>query len=220
MIPGVKLVILGKQGAGKGTQAVRLCRHYVIPHISTGDIFRAAATAGTRIGLEAKKYMDAGELVPDDVVLGVIHERLEAPDAQERGFLLDGFPRNTAQAVDLEDMLDPRCLDAVIDLEIDTEVVLKRLAGRTVCQVCSTIYGAEQPPATLGVCDSCGGAVVQRADDTEGAIRRRLQLYEEQTEPLIEWYGDRGLLIPIDAVGAPEGVTDRIVTALDAHRRR
>lgn len=220
MIPGVKLVILGKQGAGKGTQAVRLCRHYVIPHIATGDIFRAAAASGTEIGLRAKTFMDAGELIPDDVVLGVIHERLEAPDTQERGFLLDGFPRNAAQAEDLEKMLEPRQLDAVLDLEIDTELVLERLASRRVCEVCSTIYGGSQPATTIGVCDSCGGNVVQRADDTEDAIRRRLQLYEEQTTPLIDWYGQRGLLLGIDAVGAPEEVTDRIVGAIEAHRDR
>lgn len=220
MIPGVKLVILGKQGAGKGTQAVRLCRHYVIPHIATGDIFRAAAASGTEIGLKAKTFMDSGELIPDDVVLGVIHERLEAPDTQERGFLLDGFPRNAAQADDLEKMLQPRALDAVLDLEIDTDLVLERLASRRVCETCSTIYGGSQPTTTSGVCDSCGGKVVLRADDTEDAIRRRLQLYEEQTKPLIEWYGDRGLLLQIDAVGAPEEVTDRIVGAIEAHRDR
>lgn len=220
MIPGVKLVILGKQGAGKGTQAVRLCRHYVIPHIATGDIFRAAAAVGTPMGVRAKSYMDAGELIPDDIVLGVIHERLEAPDTQERGFLLDGFPRNTAQAEDLEAMLGPRHLDAVLDLEIDTELVLHRLASRRVCEVCSTIYGSEQQPELADVCDSCGGKLVQRDDDTEDAIRRRLQLYEEQTAPLIDWYGARDLLLPIDATGTPEEVTDRIIGAIDSHRQR
>lgn len=220
MIPGVKLVILGKQGAGKGTQAVRLCRHYVIPHIATGDIFRAAAAAGTPMGERAKTYMDAGELIPDDIVLGVIHERLEAPDSQERGFLLDGFPRNTAQAEDLEAMLGPRRLDAVLDLEIDTDVVLRRLAGRRVCRVCSTIYGGEQPPRVEDVCDSCGGRLVPRDDDTEDAIRRRLQLYEEQTAPLIDWYGERGLLLAIDATGPPEEVTERIIGAIENQRQR
>jgi adenylate kinase len=218
VIPGVKLVILGRQGAGKGTQAVRLSRHYVVPHISTGDLFRAAAAAGTDVGVRAKEIMDAGELLPDDVVIKVVEERLSADDTRHRGFLLDGFPRTIKQAEALEKMIAPEPLDAVVDLEVPTELVIERLAGRAQCATCHTTYTADQPAAKEGVCDSCGGPVVVRTDDTAPAIARRLELYEQQTAPLLGWYEPRGLLVRVDAVGPPEEVTDRIIGAVDARR--
>ena len=215
VIPGVKLVILGRQGAGKGTQAVRLSHHYVVPHISTGDLFRAAATAGTEAGLHAKKIMDAGDLLPDDIVIKVVQERLDADDTRHRGFLLDGFPRRIPQAEALDDMLAPEQLDAVVDLEVPTQLVLDRLAGRGQCIDCRTTFATDQPLAKSGVCDLCGGPVAVRSDDTVAAITRRLELYEQQTAPLVDWYDTRSLLIRIDAVGSPEEVTARVIAAVD-----
>jgi adenylate kinase len=213
-------VILGKQGAGKGTQCVALSRHYVIPHVSTGEIFRAAAKSGSGFGLRAKELMDAGELVPDEVVNGLVRERLGREDTKERGFLLDGYPRNVHQAETLDTMLQPRGVDLVIDIEVDTDVVLKRLAGRRVCVDCGTNYSVDAPPREDWTCDRCGGKVIQREDDTEHAIKRRLRLYEEQTEPLIAWYLGRDKLVSVDGVGAAAKVTARIVQAIDARMRR
>ena len=219
MIPGARLVVLGKQGAGKGTQCVRLARHYVIPHISTGDMFRAAVKGGTEFGRKAKEYMDSGELVPDDVVIGVVNERLEQDDTKERGFVLDGFPRTVHQAEALDEVLVPQALDLVIDLEVPTEIVLKRLATRRVCQDCGTNYSTDNPPKGEA-CDTCGGEVVQREDDTVGAIRRRLDLYEKETEPLIAWYLGKDKLVTVDGLGTPDDVTHRLVRAIDARRGR
>ena len=219
MVPGARLVILGKQGAGKGTQCVSLSRHYVIAHISTGEIFRAAAKSGTEFGRKAKEFMDAGELVPDDVVNGLVRERLTKDDTK-RGFLLDGYPRNVQQAETLDAMLLPRGIDLVIDIEVATEVVLKRLAGRRVCVDCGTNYSVGTPHEDDWSCDRCGGKVIEREDDTEFAIKRRLRLYEEQTEPLIAWYMGRDKLVSIDGIGTAEKVTARIVQAIDARMRR
>ncbi len=220
MIPGARLVVLGKQGAGKGTQCVRLARHYVIPHISTGDMFRAAVKGGTEFGRKAKEYMDAGELIPDDIVIGVVRERLDQDDTKERGFVLDGFPRTVAQAEALDVLLNPRGVDMVLDLEVPTEVVLKRLAGRRVCQDCGVNYSMENPPRSNWTCDNCGGEVVLREDDTESAIRRRLDLYEKETAPLIEWYLARDKLVAVDGLGSPDEVTNRLVWAIDRRRGR
>lgn len=215
MVPGVRLVILGKQGAGKGTQCVRLARHYVVPHISTGDMFRAAVRMGTEFGLRAKEYMDAGELIPDDVVVGVVRERLDQDDTKNRGFILDGFPRTANQAERLADISD---VDLAIDIEVPTDIVLKRLAGRRVCSTCGTNFSMATPPKYDWTCDVCGGEVVQREDDTEDAIKRRLVLYEEQTEPLITWYLERDKLVSIDGLGSPDEVTARLVRAIDRRR--
>jgi adenylate kinase len=219
VVPGARLVLLGKQGAGKGTQCVSLSRHYVIAHISTGEIFRAAAKSGTEFGRKAKEFMDAGELVPDEVVNGLVRERLTKEDTK-RGFLLDGYPRNVQQAETLDAMLLPRGIDLVIDIEVATEVVLKRLAGRRVCVDCGTNYSVGTPHEDDWSCDRCGGKVVEREDDTEFAIKRRLRLYEEQTEPLIAWYMGRDKLVSIDGIGTAEKVTARIVQAIDARMRR
>ncbi|MBV8559336.1 MAG: adenylate kinase [Acidimicrobiia bacterium] len=220
MVPSTRLVILGKQGAGKGTQAVRLAHHYVGPHISTGDMFRAAVRSGSEFGKKAREYMDAGELVPDDVVIGLVKERLTQDDARLRGFVLDGFPRTVHQAEALDELLPNGGVELVIDLEVPTDVVLKRLASRRVCVECGTNYSLERPPSDPETCDVCGGKVVQREDDTETAIRRRLQLYEEQTAPLIAWYMTKDKLVTVDGVGEPDRVTTRLIRAIDLRLRR
>jgi adenylate kinase len=213
---GARLVVLGKQGAGKGTQAVRLSRHYVVPHVSTGDTFRAAVRSGSEFGVKAKRYLDSGELVPDEIVIGMVRERLTRGDTTHRGFVLDGFPRTVKQADALAQMLAPRGLDLVIDLEVDTDQVLARLASRRVCLDCGANYSVlENPPRVAGICDVCGGEIVQRDDDTEAAIRRRLQLYERETAPLIDWYAEQGLLVKIDGTGSPDEVTARVVAEID-----
>jgi len=218
VVPGARLVILGKQGAGKGTQCVRLARHYVVPHISTGDMFRAAVRSGSEAGKQAKAFMETGELIPDEVVVEVVQERLAQDDTANRGFILDGFPRTVHQAEALEVMLTPRGIDLAIDLEVDTEVVLRRLASRRVCSDCGANYSSDDPPRVNWTCDICGGEVVQREDDTETAIRRRLQLYECETAPLIAWFETRGTLAPVNGMGRPDEVTIRLVKAIDERR--
>jgi len=218
VVPGARLVILGKQGAGKGTQCLRLARHYVVPHISTGDMFRAAHKSGSDFGRRLKEYMEAGELVPDEVTVEVVASRLEQDDTKGRGFILDGFPRNTNQANQLAKLLEPREIDLAIDLEIDTEVALQRLASRRVCSTCGTNYSTVSPPKYDWTCDTCGGEVVQRTDDTEAAIRRRLNLYEQETQPLISWYLERDKLVQVNGLGNTEEVTARLVRAIDRRR--
>lgn len=213
---GARLLILGKQGAGKGTQAVRLSRHYVIPHIATGDMFRAAVRSGSEFGQQAKTYLDAGELVPDEVVNGVVAERFDHDDLFARGFVLDGFPRTVGQAQALTQLLKPESVNVALDLEVPTAQVLARLAARRVCVDCGENYSLlENPPHTSGICDACGGEVVQRDDDTEAAIRRRLELYERETAPLLEWYERKGMLVRVDGSGHPEEVTERLVSVVD-----
>jgi adenylate kinase len=218
MVPQTRLVMLGKQGAGKGTQCVRLARHYIVSHISTGDMLRAAAKSGTEFGLKASEYMDAGELVPDEVMVGLVAERLSYDDTRERGFILDGFPRNTYQAEELAGFLLPYEIDLAVYLDIATEVVLARLASRRVCNACGTNYGLDHTPRVREVCDNCGGELIRRADDNESAIRRRLDLYENQTSPLISWYMERDKLVTIDADGNPDEVSLRLIRAIDVRR--
>ena len=221
MVQGARLVILGRQGAGKGTQCMRLARHYVVPHISTGDIFRASVKAGSEFGLKADEYMRAGKLVPDEIVVGVVRERLCQRDARLRGFILDGFPRTAAQAEALDEMLEDEKmpLDLTIDLEIDEEDALRRLSARRVCSTCAAIYSTSRPPSIDWTCDNCGGEVVQRQDDTEDAIRKRLADYNDLTKPLIAWYEERGALATIDALGSPDEVLTRLVSVIDARKR-
>ena len=219
MVPGVRLVVLGKQGAGKGTQCVRLSHHYVVPHISTGDMLRAAVKAHTPLGVRAQKMMDDGELIPDELINEMVAERLAERDARARGFILDGYPRTTAQAEQLEAILVPDRLDLVLDLEVPTAVVLRRLASRRGCVDCGTNYSVSAPPSVNWTCDVCGGEVVQREDDTEDAIRRRLELYERQTAPLIGWYEAKSLLAQVNGTGAPDAVTKRCVAAIDERRQ-
>lgn len=220
MVPGARLVVLGKQGAGKGTQCVRLSHHYVVPHVSTGDMLRAAVKEGTPLGLKAKDQMDRGELLSDELIMEMVAERLGESDVRARGFVLDGCPRTVAQAEMLAALLAPYDLDVVIDIEIHTPQVLKRLAARRVCVDCGSNYSLSSPPLINWTCDVCGGEVVQRDDDTEEAIRRRLELYEVQTAPLIEWYRDRRQLEVVPGTGTPDAVTRRMVKVIEQRRRR
>jgi adenylate kinase len=211
---GVRLLVLGKQGAGKGTQAVRIAGHYGAPHISTGDMFRAAVAAGTPFGIKANEYMKRGELVPDDVVIGVVAERLAKDDAVEHGFILDGFPRTKVQAEELQRLLGPDGLDAAVDIDVPTEVVIERISGRRVCLTCGTTYHVNAPPKNNWTCDKDGGEVVQREDDTPEAVTKRLELYEKATRPLLDFYEGLGLLITIDGVGDPDEVFNRVIESL------
>lgn len=220
MVPGIRLVLLGKQGAGKGTQCVRLARHYVVSHVSTGDIFRAAVRSESELGRKVKSYLDAGDLVPDEVTIAIVGERLNHPDTRSRGFILDGFPRSVNQATLLDKLLDPIPLDMVVDLHIPTEEALQRLNGRRVCSTCGAIYHVSRPPKYDWTCDNCGGEVVQRDDDTDEAIRRRLELYERETSPLIEYYFERGMLVTVDGLGTTDQVADRLTEAIDRHREK
>lgn len=218
MIPGARMVILGRQGSGKGTQCVRLSRHYVVPHISTGDMLRAAVREGTELGKMAKAIIDAGGLVGDDIMVGLVDERLKADDARVRGYILDGFPRTVAQAEALDGITTERPLDMAIDLDVPRELVLARLSARRVCRDCGANYQATGREPRPWTCDNCGGDVVQRDDDTPEAINIRLDIYENQTQPLIEYYGGTGRLITVDGVGTPDEVFDRLVTAIDKRR--
>jgi adenylate kinase len=206
MAAGVRLVVLGKQGAGKGTQCVRLSHRYAVPHISTGDMLRAAVRSRSPLGEQVKALMDTGELLPDELVVGVVAERLNERDTRTRGFLLDGFPRTVMQAQMLDETLGDKQLDCVIDLDVPTELVMNRLVTRRVCEDCGAIYSLSQPPIQGWVCDICGGAVSQRPDDTADAIMVRLQAYEKETRPLIDFYADRGILETIDGSKDPDTV--------------
>ncbi len=214
---GVRLVMLGRQGAGKGTQCARLCEHYGIPHISTGDMLRAAVREGTEFGKRAKEIMDRGELVSDEIMGGIVADRLAEDDATD-GYLLDGYPRTVGQAEQLEKITAEKPLTIVVDLVVPTDVVLERLVSRRVCSSCGAIYSVDQPPKVDWTCDRCGGEVVQRDDDTPEAIQKRLDLYERETGPLVDWYRERGLLVEVDGLGSADEVTQRLVVAIDAAR--
>jgi adenylate kinase len=215
---GPRVVLLGKQGAGKGTQAARLAEHYGIPHVSTGELLRAAAAAGTEFGKKAEEYMNAGELVPDEVVFGLLAERVRAGGRVEDGFVLDGFPRTDTQAIELDRVLEVQShpLDVAINLDVSTGIVLDRIAGRRVCENCGATYHVNLPPKKDWTCDECGGEVVQRADDTEDAVMRRLELYEQETVPIIDYYRDAGKLEVVDGEGDGDDVFKRLVTAVDS----
>ncbi len=215
MSDGVRLIVFGRQGAGKGTQCVRLAERYGVPHISTGDMLRAAAAEGTEFGLRAKEFMDAGQLLPDDIMLGVIEERLGRPDAAQ-GWLLDGFPRTPGQAEGLMSLLGDSGADLAIDLDVPEDVVVGRISARRVCSGCGAIYSLAAPPAQGWTCDKCGADVVQRADDTEESVRTRLAAYNEQTAPLLAWFGERDMLVTVDGVGDPDEIAARIGAAVDA----
>ncbi|MGI9030472.1 MAG: adenylate kinase [Ilumatobacteraceae bacterium] len=218
MIPGARLIILGRQGAGKGTQCVQLSRHYVVPHISTGDTLRAAVRERTEVGLAAKEIMDAGGLVGDEIMIAIVDERLHHLDAQTRGYILDGFPRTVAQAEALDKITVERPLHVVIDLDVPREVVVARISARRVCRDCGTNYTATGMERQPWICEVCGGDVLQRADDHPDAVNRRLDLYESQTEPLIEYYGSQDRLEVLDGVGHPDDVFRRITIAIDGAR--
>jgi adenylate kinase len=220
VVPGVKLVVLGKQGAGKGTQAVALSHHYVVPHISTGDMLRAAVRSRSEFGEQARRIMDRGELLSDEMIMEMVAQRLIEADVRARGFVLDGCPRTVTQANMLAELLGDNELDAALDIEVPTSEVLERLAQRRVCVDCGTNYSTTHPPTLNWTCDICFGEVVQREDDTEEAIRVRLELYERETEPLIAWYRKEDQLVPVDGVGDTDAVLRRIINALEDHRNR
>jgi adenylate kinase len=212
----MRIVLVGPPGAGKGTQAEFIAEHLSVPKISTGDIFRKNVSQGTPLGLEAKKYMDAGDLVPDEVTIAMVKDRISEPDAAN-GYLLDGFPRNLAQAKVLDEMLEEigQHLDMVMELVVDDEEVVRRLAGRRTCRDCGQIWHIVfDPPADPEKCDRCGGALFQRDDDKEATIRHRLEVYNEQTAPIVDYYADRSILVGVDATGTVEDVTGRAIAAL------
>jgi adenylate kinase len=216
----MRLVFLGPPGAGKGTQARELAREWGVAHLATGDMLRDALAAGTRLGLEAKRYMDRGALVPDDVIIGLMRERLGGPDAA-RGFIVDGFPRTIAQAEALAGLLKDagQALDRVIYFEVSEPELLRRLTGRRICRRCQTVYHlVSMPPRTPGVCDRCGGELYQREDDGEAIVRSRLEVYRRQTEPLLAYYRQRGLLATVAGEGSVEAVRGAIRDAAGAER--
>ncbi|HEX28506.1 TPA: adenylate kinase [Candidatus Poribacteria bacterium] len=216
----MRLIFLGPPGVGKGTQAVKLSQKYGIPHISTGDALREAVARKTEIGLKAKSYMDKGTLVPDKVVIGIIRERLARDDCRS-GFILDGFPRTVKQAEALDEILKAMGveLDAVLNVEAPDGVIIERLSGRRTCRSCGRVYHIIYvPPKREGVCDVCGGELYQRDDDKPEAIARRLQVYKEQTAPLIEYYEDRGKLRRIDGSKSVDDVFRQITGLLEGEK--
>jgi adenylate kinase len=213
----MNIILLGPPGSGKGTQALKIGERYHIPQISTGDILRGAVKERTPLGVEAQGYMDQGRLVPDEVVVGIVRERLMAADCNG-GFILDGFPRTLPQAEALDDTLlgMKRKIDHVISVEVDNDELLRRLTGRRTCRTCGTMYHLIfNPPKKDGICDQCGGELYQRDDDQEATIRARLQVYEEQTAPLIAYYRNKGLVRSIDGVGVIEEIFQAIMKAIE-----
>ncbi len=213
----MNIVLFGPPGAGKGTQAKELALHYQIPHISTGDILRANVRDGTELGLRAREYMDKGELVPDEVLIGIIKDRL-AQDDCKGGYLLDGYPRTIPQADALADILDQinMPLDVVLNIEVDDEELVSRLAGRYMCKCGESYHLKFNPPAKVNICDSCGGELYQRDDDKEDVIRQRLASYQEKTRPLIDYYIEKDLLVTIDGSGEIAQVFGDICKVLDS----
>ena len=213
----MKLVILGPPGAGKGTQAEYIVERYNIPHISTGDIFRENIKNNTELGKEAKSYMDKGLLVPDDLVIALVEDRLNKADAKE-GFLLDGFPRTVAQAVSLDSILDKNDdkLTKVINISVDPEILIERAVGRRVCKTCGMTYHVKfNPPKEEGICDKDGTKLIQRDDDTEETVKTRISVYFDQTAPLIDYYRAQNLLVDIDGAKDIDKVFDDIVIGLE-----
>lgn len=214
----MKLILLGPPGAGKGTQAKMLMDRFGIPQISTGDILRAAVKEGTPMGVKAKSFMDAGGLVPDEVVVGIVRERLQKSDCHQ-GFILDGFPRTVPQANALQANLSElgKNLDAVVSLDVDVEALVERLTGRRTCRNCGRGYHIKfDPPVVSGKCDACGGELLQRDDDQESTIRHRLDVYNEQTSPLVDYYRQAGLLTAVDGMQDIKVVQDQVLKSLQA----
>lgn len=216
----MNIVFLGPPGAGKGTQAKILVEKYGIPQISTGDMLREHVAKGTELGIKAKEYMDKGQLVPDEIILGMVKERLSQPDAQ-KGFILDGFPRTVAQAEALDNILEEmgRKLDVTLALVVPDEELVIRLTGRRTCKNCGMMYHIKfKPPKEEGKCDVCGGELYQRPDDNEETVRNRLKVYHESTAPLIEYYRKKGLLVEIDGSKSIEEITQQIIDVLEKKR--
>lgn len=214
----MRIVLLGAPGCGKGTQARKLMADRNIPQISTGDMLRAAVAAGTSFGLQAKKIMEAGELVPDDIMLGIVSERLAEDDAAD-GFILDGFPRTEKQALDLDDLLDRRGqpLDSVVLMDVDFDILMKRLTGRRTCSLTGKLLNIYfSPQEELDACIDAGGELIQRDDDNEETISNRLEVYRSQTASLVEFYGNTNKLKVVDAASSVDKVYERILKALAA----
>ena len=208
----MNLILLGAPGAGKGTQAEILCKKLGIPSISTGNILRAAIKDGTPTGVQAKSYIDAGKLVPDEVIIGIVNERLSRDDCA-KGYILDGVPRTIAQAEALEKAGIQ--FDAVVSIEISEDEILRRMSGRRVCEACGSSYNVEAvPPRVEGVCDNCGGKLIQRKDDTPETVRERLKVYHTETEPLVGFYAQRGLLRSVAVNGTKEETAQAILAVL------
>ena len=213
----MNVILLGPPGSGKGTQAQKIAEQYHIPQISTGDILRSAVKERTPLGVEAQGYMDQGKLVPDEVVVGIVRDRLMVSDCK-KGFIMDGFPRTLPQAEALDATLGEMKweIDHVISIEVDNEELLRRLTGRRTCRTCGAMFHLMfNPPKKDGICDQCGGELYQRDDDQEETIRARLQVYDEQTAPLIAYYREKGLLRTIDGVGKIEEIFQAIVKAFE-----
>ncbi|TQM71632.1 adenylate kinase [Actinomadura hallensis] len=211
----MRIVLVGPPGAGKGTQAQYIASHLSIPKISTGDIFRANVSGGTELGRQAKQYMDRGDLVPDEITIAMVRDRLAEDDARH-GFLLDGFPRNVPQAETLKKILsewDTR-LDVVLELVVDEDEVVRRLSGRRTCDRCGRIWHVDFDDKQDDICDDCGGHLFQRDDDKEEVVMHRLEVYRQETAPLVQFYADEGILVGIDATGPVEEVTKRALAAL------
>jgi adenylate kinase len=216
----MRVVLLGPPGAGKGTQARRLAARWSVPQVATGDMLREAVARGTKLGLEARRYMDAGELVPDSVIIGLVRERLAQPDGR-KGFVLDGFPRTAAQAEALDQLLEAEGtpLDRVVLFQMADEELVARLSGRRVCRNCGRNYHVTlSPPRTPGLCDHCGGELYQRTDDEEATVRRRQAVYARDTRPLVEYYRRRGLLAAISGAGTVDAVQAELIKATEGPR--
>lgn len=215
----MRLVLVGPPGAGKGTQAEFIAAHFAVPKISTGDIFRANVAAATELGVQARRYMDAGQLVPDEITINMVKDRLAESDAGD-GFLLDGFPRTTPQAVALDKLLADlgTGLDVVLELVVDDDEVIRRLSGRRTCHGCGKVWHVDfDPPQRDGLCDRCGGGLFQREDDRAETVAERLRVYARDTAPLVDYYGAQGKLVGIDATGPVEDVTLRAIDALRSY---
>ncbi|MBA4349606.1 MAG: adenylate kinase [Thermodesulfovibrio sp.] len=212
----MKIVLLGAPGAGKGTQAKKLVEKYSLPQISTGDLLRAAVAAGSQLGKEAKSFMDKGELVPDSVVLGMVEERLKKDDCK-KGYILDGFPRNTAQAEALDKMLSSlnMSLNAALSVDVPFDDLMKRLTGRRTCKSCGQMYNVYFSPSKKeGVCDKCSGELYQRDDDKEATIKRRLDVYNAQTAPLMEYYKKKGIVKSVAGTGSIDEIFKQVCSEL------
>ncbi len=211
----MRIILMGAPGAGKGTQAEKLIEKLKIPHIATGDIFRAAVKEGTELGNKAKSYMDQGKLVPDEIVIGIVKERLMKADCRE-GFLLDGFPRTVSQAEALDEQLNDRPINYVVYIDADFDDLVERISGRRICSKCGKSYHIKfNPPEVRGVCDDDGGDLYQRDDDNEETAKDRLKVYTDETSPLIEYYENKGILKRVNGSQDPEGVTKDILRVLE-----
>jgi len=211
------ILLMGPPGAGKGTQAEKLIEQYEIPHISTGVMFRSAVKQDTELGKEAKRYMDAGQLVPDEVTIGIVRESLSKPENQ-KGFILDGFPRTVEQAQALNQILDSLriSLNGVIDIFVPDDILAKRAIGRRICQACGATYHVTyNPPKVEGICSKCGGTLYQRDDDKEDTVIKRIEVYNKQTRPLIDYYSKQGVYVKIDGMQTINEVFENIVNSLD-----